>query len=161
VRLESRSRSAPHVAVLSFRLRNPLPLSLQHHLAFELREAGEDGENELAGCALGIDRLAAEIEDAKAGPAILDSFKPLHDLPKADRRASQAIDLGDDQRVSTANVVECALQFGAFGDRRDLLLEYLRASGRLKIADLGLEPCLLFGRRGSSVSDQKALVCWD
>ena len=78
----------------------------QHHLPFELREAGEDGENELASCAFGIDRLAAEIQHPKSGPAILDCLKPLDDLPKANRRASQSVDLGGNQRIAPAHVVQ-------------------------------------------------------
>jgi hypothetical protein len=36
-------------------------LSLEHHFPLELREAGEDGQNELAGCALCVDRLAPNV----------------------------------------------------------------------------------------------------
>ena len=64
-------------------LGNPFSLPLEHHFALELREAGKDGENELARRALGVDRLTAKVEHAKASPAILDRLKPLHDVPKA------------------------------------------------------------------------------
>jgi hypothetical protein len=115
-------------------------LTLKHHLAFELREAGEDGENELASGALGVDHLAPEVENAKASPAILNGLKPLHDLPKADRRTGQSVDLGDDQGVATTYILEGASKFSAFGNRRNLLLEYLAAAGRLKVANLGWSP---------------------
>src|SRR5271157_4853287 len=48
ISLEPRRRPPPQVPVLGFRLGNPLALPLKHHLAFELREAGEDSENKLA-----------------------------------------------------------------------------------------------------------------
>ena len=83
-------------------------LPLQHHLPFKLREAGEDGEDRLSCRALRVDRLAAEVEHAKACPSILDSLKPLHDLPEADRRAGQPVDLGDDKRVPAAHVLKGA-----------------------------------------------------
>ena len=48
VRLEPRRRPRTKIAVLGFCLCNPLALPLKHDLAFELCEAGEDGENVLA-----------------------------------------------------------------------------------------------------------------
>src|SRR5271166_2098522 len=82
IRLQPRGRPPPEVPILSFGLRDPLALALKHHLAFELREAGEDGENELAGRALGVDRLTTEVEHSQACPAILHSLELLHDLPQ-------------------------------------------------------------------------------
>src|SRR5271166_6511346 len=62
VSLEPRGGPPPQVSVLRLRLGDTLALALKHHLAFELREAGEDGENKLARRALGVDHLTAEVE---------------------------------------------------------------------------------------------------
>ena len=115
--LQPRARPPAEIPILSFGLCDPLTLTLKHHLAFELRETGEDGEDELPSRALGVDRLAAEVEYAKPRPLILDGLEPLHDLPQAHSRASQAIDLGDDKRVAAAHVLKSALKLVALGDR--------------------------------------------
>jgi hypothetical protein len=62
--LGSRRRLAAQVSPCGLGLGDSLALTLQHHFALELREAREDRLNEFAGRALGIDSLAAKIEDA-------------------------------------------------------------------------------------------------
>src|SRR5271166_4478472 len=147
VSLEPRRWPPPQVPVLRLRLGDPLTLTLKHHLAFELREAGEDSENKLASRALGVDRLTAEVENAKSCPSILDCLKPLYDLPQAHRRSSQPVDLGDDKRVAGAHVVQGAFKLRALCDRRDALLKYFGAASQLEVPDLGMKPGLLVSGR--------------
>ena len=98
--------------------------------------------------------LAAEVQHPEPGPSILDGLKTLHYLPQANCRAGQSIHLRDDKRIAPAHVAQRAFKFCAFGDRRDLLLENLDATRRLKIADLSLEFGFLFCGGGAGIPTQ-------
>ena len=61
------------------------------------------------------------------------------------RRAGQAIELGHDEGVAVAQVVERGLELAAVDDARYLLTEHLVAAEPLQLRQLGVEPGLLIG----------------
>jgi hypothetical protein len=81
-------------------------LPAQNIAPLELHENCEDRQNELAGRTLRIDRLAPEVEDAKARAAVVDPFKTFDDSPEADCRARQTINLRHDKAIAAAQVIE-------------------------------------------------------
>jgi len=72
--LQPSTRFPSQITVLRLGFGDPFPLSLKHHVTFELSESAEDRQNEFASGGLGIDHFAAEVENAKASTPVLNGL---------------------------------------------------------------------------------------
>ena len=63
-------------------------------------------------------------------------FEPGYNSQQITNRPGEPVELGDAEAVALAHVVECRLKLLALGNRRNLLVENLVATGGAKLAHL-------------------------
>jgi len=71
-------------------------------------------------------------------------------------RASESVELCDNEGVSFTDEIECGFKLRSFSNRRNLLGKDLFASGSSEVPDLGIKAGVLFQSARATVSNLQA-----
>ena len=115
-----------------------------------LTYGADDAQHQAAGASASVEGLiAGDRQDPEADPL---GLQPCHDRQQVARRPGTPIEARDDDLIALADEIERGLKLLALSYRGNLLPKHPLAPGRLKVANLSLQPGHLRQGRRSGIA---------